>query len=129
MSVVEKSQAGPFGTLGPDSAAGAQFVDHPADFCFRLPPGLTHEHGAFAEPLSVGAARLMRTTVSDPGRILSDWLWRHGEACACIMATSTGEGRAESMAAVLMAPHCFAVSHAGWLARWRQARRRQAGRF
>lgn len=37
------------------AVAGPQFVDHPADFCFRLPEGLTHEEGAFAEPLSVGA--------------------------------------------------------------------------
>ena len=36
-------------------AARAQYVDHPADFCFRLPDGLSHEQGAFAEPLSVGA--------------------------------------------------------------------------
>ncbi|KAK9845478.1 hypothetical protein WJX81_007500 [Elliptochloris bilobata] len=48
----------------------AEFVDHPADFCFRLPAGLTHEQGAFAEPLSVGVHACRRGSVS-PGKTVA----------------------------------------------------------
>lgn len=30
----------------------ARFVDHPADFCFKLPDALSYEQGAMVEPLS-----------------------------------------------------------------------------
>lgn len=32
----------------------ARFVDHPGDFCFRLPDNVTYEGGAMCEPLSNG---------------------------------------------------------------------------
>jgi len=41
----------------------ATFVDHPAELCYKLPPGVTLEEGAMCEPLSVGihACRWVRT--------------------------------------------------------------------
>lgn len=30
----------------------AKYVDHPADFCFKMPDSLSYEQGAMAEPLS-----------------------------------------------------------------------------
>lgn len=30
----------------------ARYVDHPADFCFKLPDALSYEQGAMVEPLS-----------------------------------------------------------------------------
>ncbi len=47
-----------------------QFVDHPADFCFRLPEHLTHEEGAMVEPLSVGVHAVRRAGVS-PGKTVA----------------------------------------------------------
>ena len=44
-----------------------QFVDHPADFCFRLPDSLSAEEGAMCEPLSVGVHACRRAAVS-PGK-------------------------------------------------------------
>lgn len=32
----------------------ATYVDHPAELCYKLPPGVTLEEGAMCEPLSVG---------------------------------------------------------------------------
>lgn len=41
----------------------ATFVDHPAELCYKLPPGVTLEEGAMCEPLSVGihACRWVQT--------------------------------------------------------------------
>lgn len=47
-----------------------QFVDHPADFCFRLPEHLTAEEGAMVEPLSVGVHAARRGQVS-PGKTVA----------------------------------------------------------
>ena len=47
-----------------------QFVDHPADFCFRLPDHLSHEEGAMVEPLSVGVHAVRRAGVS-PGKTVA----------------------------------------------------------
>ena len=30
----------------------ARYVDHPADFCFKMPDSLSYEQGAMVEPLS-----------------------------------------------------------------------------
>ena len=30
----------------------ARYVDHPADFCFKMPDALSYEQGAMVEPLS-----------------------------------------------------------------------------
>ena len=43
-----------FFAVPPVHGSLARFVDHPADFCFRLPPSLTYEQGAMVEPLSCG---------------------------------------------------------------------------
>ena len=43
-----------------------QYIDHPAGFCYKLPPGVTHEEGAMCEPLSVGVHAVRRGQVS-PG--------------------------------------------------------------
>ena len=48
----------------------AQFVDHPADFCFRLPDHLSHEEGAMVEPLSVGVHAVRRAGVT-PGKTVA----------------------------------------------------------
>lgn len=37
-----------------------QFIDHPAGFCYKLPPGISHEEGAMCEPLSVGVHAVRR---------------------------------------------------------------------
>lgn len=49
------------------AARARQYVDHPADFCFKLPSGLSHEQGAMCEPLSVGVHACRRAGVS-PGK-------------------------------------------------------------
>ncbi|BDA45777.1 Sorbitol dehydrogenase [Coccomyxa sp. Obi] len=54
----------------PHHGSLAQFVDHPADFCFRLPEHLTHEEGAMVEPLSVGVHAVRRAGVS-PGKTVA----------------------------------------------------------
>ena len=41
----------------------ADFVDHPADFCFKLPDNVSHEDGAMAEPLSNGITACRRGQV------------------------------------------------------------------
>lgn len=50
--------------------AASQFVDHPADFCFRLPDHLSHEEGAMVEPLSVGVHAVRRAGVT-PGKTVA----------------------------------------------------------
>jgi hypothetical protein len=45
-------------------------VDHPADFCFRLPEQLSAEEGAMVEPLSVGVHAARRGQVS-PGKTVA----------------------------------------------------------
>ena len=44
-----------------------QFIDHPAEFCFKLPEGVTFEEGAMCEPLSVGIHACRRGKV-EPGK-------------------------------------------------------------
>jgi L-iditol 2-dehydrogenase len=50
----------------PHHGSLAQYIDHPAGFCYKLPPGVTHEEGAMCEPLSVGVHAVRRGQVS-PG--------------------------------------------------------------
>lgn len=45
----------------------ANFIDHPAEFCFKLPEGVTFEEGAMCEPLSVGIHACRRGKV-EPGK-------------------------------------------------------------
>ena len=45
----------------------SQFVDHPADFCYVLPPNVSFEQGAMVEPLSVGVHACRRGEVR-PGK-------------------------------------------------------------
>ncbi|EFN56178.1 hypothetical protein CHLNCDRAFT_30796 [Chlorella variabilis] len=45
----------------------ASLVDHPADWCYPLPAGVSHEEGAMCEPLSVGVHACRRAGVS-PGK-------------------------------------------------------------
>lgn len=49
-----------FFSLPPVHGALRKFVDHPADFCFKLPSCLTFEQGALVEPLSIAGAMLPR---------------------------------------------------------------------
>jgi L-iditol 2-dehydrogenase len=42
----------------------ALYINHPADFCFKLPPTLSLDEGAFCEPLSVGVHACNRAGVS-----------------------------------------------------------------
>lgn len=44
-----------------------QYVDHPADFCYLLPPNVSFEQGAMVEPLSVGVHACRRGEVR-PGK-------------------------------------------------------------
>lgn len=46
-----------------------QYVDHPADFCYRLPKGVTFEEGALCEPLSVGVHACRRGRVAPGCRV------------------------------------------------------------
>ncbi|KAG5188786.1 sorbitol dehydrogenase [Tribonema minus] len=48
----------------------ANFVVHPADFCFPLPDGMTLEEGAMCEPVSVGIHACKRSGVR-PGTLLA----------------------------------------------------------
>ena len=48
----------------PTHGSLADFVDHPADFCFRLPDNVSYEDGAMAEPLSNGIAACRRGQVA-----------------------------------------------------------------
>lgn len=45
----------------------AQYIDHPAEFCFKLPEGVSYEEGAMCEPLSVGIHACRRGKV-EPGK-------------------------------------------------------------
>lgn len=45
----------------------AEFVDHPEEWCYRLPAGLSFEQGAMCEPLSVGIHACRRAGVA-PGQ-------------------------------------------------------------
>jgi len=47
-----------------------QYVDHPADFCFVLPPDVSFEEGAMCEPLSVGVHACRRGNVC-PGKTVA----------------------------------------------------------
>ena len=49
------------------SVAVMQYVDHPADFCYVLPPNVSFEQGAMVEPLSVGVHACRRGEVR-PGK-------------------------------------------------------------
>lgn len=49
------------------TTAPPQYVDHPADFCFVLPPNVSYEEGAMCEPLSVGVHACRRGEVC-PGK-------------------------------------------------------------
>ncbi len=42
----------------------ARYVTHPGQYCFKLPPPLTSEHGALCEPLSVGIHACNRAVVT-----------------------------------------------------------------
>jgi len=41
----------------------AEYVAHPADFCFKLPDGVSLDEGAMCEPLSVGVHACQRAGV------------------------------------------------------------------
>lgn len=51
----------------PDHGSFCNFVNHPADFCFKLPGNVSLEEGAMIEPLSTGiyAARVAPVTMGD----------------------------------------------------------------
>ena len=47
-----------------------QYVDHPADYCFKLPESMDYELGAMCEPLSVGVHACRRGGVCPGKRVL-----------------------------------------------------------
>ena len=51
----------------PDHGSFCDYVNHPADFCFKLPEGVSLEEGAMIEPLSTGiySARVAPVTMGD----------------------------------------------------------------
>jgi L-iditol 2-dehydrogenase len=51
----------------PDHGSFCEYVNHPADFCFRLPDHVSLEEGAMIEPMSTGiyAARVAPITMGD----------------------------------------------------------------
>jgi L-iditol 2-dehydrogenase len=51
----------------PDHGSFCRFVNHPADFCFKLPENVSLEEGAMIEPLSTGiyASRVAPITMGD----------------------------------------------------------------
>eukprot|EP00887_Chlorella_sp_A99_P001759 scaffold19.g1759.t1 len=59
-----------FHATPPVHGALADFVDHPADWCYRLPEGVSHEEGAMCEPLSVGVHACRRGGVGPGKRVL-----------------------------------------------------------
>jgi L-iditol 2-dehydrogenase len=44
-----------------------QYVDHPAEFCFKLPDNVSFEEGAMCEPMSVGIHACRRARI-EPGK-------------------------------------------------------------
>ncbi|CAN0523271.1 unnamed protein product, partial [Scytosiphon promiscuus] len=49
--------------LQPVHGSLARFVTHPADFCFKLPAGMSLEEGAMCEPVSVGVHACRRAGI------------------------------------------------------------------
>lgn len=47
----------------------ATYIDHPAEWCYRLPANVTHEMGALCEPLSVGVHACRRAGVAPGQRV------------------------------------------------------------
>lgn len=47
----------------PEDGAFCEYVAHPADFCFKLPDGVSFEEGAMCEPLSVGIHAVRRAGI------------------------------------------------------------------
>ena len=56
-----------FAATPPHHGSLCSFVDHPADWCYALPPSMSYEEGAFCEPLSVGIHAVRRGGVG-PGK-------------------------------------------------------------
>ena len=56
-----------FAATPPHHGSLCSFVDHPADWCYELPPSMSYEEGAFCEPLSVGIHAVRRGGVA-PGK-------------------------------------------------------------
>jgi L-iditol 2-dehydrogenase len=63
----------------PDHGSFCDYVNHPADFCFKLPDNVSLDEGAMIEPLSTGIyARVWRQLqwaipllLLEPGRLVS----------------------------------------------------------
>jgi len=55
-----------FSATPPHHGSLCSFVDHPADWCYELPQSMSHEEGAFCEPMSVGVHAVRRAGVT-PG--------------------------------------------------------------
>jgi len=48
----------------------ATFIEHPADFCYKMPDHMTYEEGALLEPLSVGVHACKRGQVKAGSHVL-----------------------------------------------------------
>ena len=48
----------------------AHYVQHPADLCFPLPPGMSYEDGAMCEPLAVGVYACTKAHIQPGTRVL-----------------------------------------------------------
>ncbi len=58
-----------FWATPPIDGAFTEFVVHPADFCFKLPPSVSYEDGAMFEPLAVGLWAVEKAEVRPESRI------------------------------------------------------------
>ena len=62
--------------IPPEHGSLADYVDHRADFCHRMPDNVSYEDGAMAEPLSNGINACRRGQVHKPQ---PDGVW--GRSC------------------------------------------------
>ena len=59
-----------FWATPPYDGSFAEYVVHPAAYCFRLPAGVSDEAGALIEPLSTGVAAARRGRIGPGSRVL-----------------------------------------------------------
>jgi len=88
----------------PDHGSLTKYVNHAADFCFKLPDHISYEEGAFLEPLSVAVYACQRSQVklgdvvlvSGAGPIgLLSMLTAKAFGASKVCITSTNPGRLE----------------------------------
>ncbi|RCN49267.1 L-iditol 2-dehydrogenase domain protein [Ancylostoma caninum] len=78
--------------MPPTDGCLARYIVQDADFCFKLPDGVTYEEGAFMEPLAVAVHACRRAQVQMGQRILVQGA---GPVGACSMMTARAIGAAQ----------------------------------